>query len=90
MLRLLPHRHRDVLIRRYGLNESRAQSHAARSASGWAWGRSEVARSSAKRFTGCARWQPRHPAPVQGAAVTTVGLGLPRQPEQSERDLQLG
>ena len=27
MLRLLPQRHRDVLIRRYGLNETRAQSH---------------------------------------------------------------
>jgi len=28
MLRLLPQRHRDVLIRHYGLNETRAQSHA--------------------------------------------------------------
>jgi RNA polymerase primary sigma factor len=28
MLRLLPNRHREVLIRRYGLNETRAQSHA--------------------------------------------------------------
>jgi RNA polymerase primary sigma factor len=27
MLRLLPERHREVLIRRYGLNEGRAQSH---------------------------------------------------------------
>jgi RNA polymerase primary sigma factor len=26
MLRLLPERHRDVLIRRYGLNDRRAQS----------------------------------------------------------------
>ena len=28
MLRLLPQRHRDVLIRRYGLSETTAQSHA--------------------------------------------------------------
>lgn len=28
MLRLLPQRHREVLIRRYGLNDTRAQSHA--------------------------------------------------------------
>ena len=27
MLRLLPERHREVLIRRYGLNDSRQQSH---------------------------------------------------------------
>jgi DNA-directed RNA polymerase sigma subunit (sigma70/sigma32) len=27
MLRLLPERHREVLVRRYGLNDRRAESH---------------------------------------------------------------
>ena len=53
MLRLLPPRHREVVVRRYGLEQGRAQTHeeigrSLRST------RSAAARSSARRCTGCA------------------------------------
>ena len=58
MLQLLPERHREVLVRRYGLTAAASRA-TRRSVARWGSARNAVARSSASRSTACARSQRR-------------------------------